>query len=137
MKGDLDRAGIASEDEPGHAVDLHALRTTFGTWLMLHGVSEQARCLLVRHGGRNVTERSYTDLSLVDAWRADAGGRSVLPGDKARRNTMCGSEGYGVAILRVVFWRRWPQSSCASQRSWGLLNNTGRLAYLSVKQEKR
>lgn len=39
FKRDLTAAGIPFEDERGRRVDLHALRTTFGTLLSASGVS--------------------------------------------------------------------------------------------------
>ena len=66
-RGDLQRAQIAVTDDKGRSVDLHALRTTFGTWLA-QTCPEQARRALMRHAPRTVTERSYTDLQLLDLW---------------------------------------------------------------------
>lgn len=66
--GDLQRAGITARDARGRSVDLHALRTTFGTWLADKGVPEHKRRVLLRHADETVTEKSYTDPRLFDLW---------------------------------------------------------------------
>jgi integrase len=63
FKGDLDRAGIPFEDDKGRRVDLHALRTTFGTMLAVSGVSLQSTKALMRHSDVKLTLRVYTDES--------------------------------------------------------------------------
>lgn len=66
--GDLDRAGIARVDDTGHSLDLHALKTTYTSWLAQFGVSDAARTALSRHASRGVTDRHYTDFRLMDLW---------------------------------------------------------------------
>ncbi len=47
---------------------LHALRTTFSSWLADAGVPERKQKALTRHADRDITGRRYTDRSLFDLW---------------------------------------------------------------------
>ena len=58
-RGDLDRAGIVSEDDQGRTLDLHALRKTFVSWLGLYGVDPRAQISLARHAPQGITMRLY------------------------------------------------------------------------------
>jgi len=64
--GDCKRAGIARRDGRGRQVDLHALRTTFGTNLARAGVPPKAAQLLMRHSDIRLTMGVYTDPALFD-----------------------------------------------------------------------
>lgn len=66
--GDLDRAQIAVRDAQGRSVDLHAMRTTYVSWLGLYGVDPRAQIVLARHAPQGVTMRNYQDFSLFDLW---------------------------------------------------------------------
>jgi integrase len=70
---DLQAAGIPYVDEKGERADFHALRTTFGTLLMLAGVPEIVRMKLMRHSDMRLTQQVYTDGSMVPIWDAVAG----------------------------------------------------------------
>jgi integrase len=61
LKRDLARAGIPFVDELGRRADLHALRKTFGTALVLNG--EQPRVVMeaMRHSDLKLTMKLYTD----------------------------------------------------------------------------
>jgi len=61
FKGDLEAAGIPFEDERGRRVDIHALRTTFGTMLSANGVSPRVAMELMRHSDMKLTMKVYTD----------------------------------------------------------------------------
>jgi integrase len=63
FKRDLAAAGIPFEDERGRRVDLHALRTTFGTLLSASGVSPRVAMELMRHSDLKLTMKVYTDVS--------------------------------------------------------------------------
>ncbi|MFC1706240.1 tyrosine-type recombinase/integrase [Planctomycetota bacterium] len=63
---DLRAAGIPKHDARGRVVDLHALRTTFITWLAVSGVHPKAAQLLARHSSIELTMRYYTDESAID-----------------------------------------------------------------------
>jgi integrase len=63
FKRDLAAAGIPFEDERGRRVDLHALRTTFGTLLSASGVSPRVAMELMRHSDLKLTMKVYTDAS--------------------------------------------------------------------------
>ena len=67
--GALERAGIAFADAQGRSVDRHSLRTTFGTWLAIYGVTPDARRILMRHAATTVTDRHYLDVTLLDMWK--------------------------------------------------------------------
>jgi integrase len=61
FKRDLALAGIRFVDELGQRADLHALRKTFGTALVLNG--EQLRVVMeaMRHCDLKLTMKLYTD----------------------------------------------------------------------------
>ena len=61
LRIDLGAAGIAEMDERGRVLDVHALRTTFGTMLSVAGVSPRAAMELMRHSDLKLTMRIYTD----------------------------------------------------------------------------
>ncbi len=63
VRNDLERAKIPLVDEHGRRVDLHALRTTFGTMLAANGVSLQSSKSLMRHSDVKLTLKVYTDES--------------------------------------------------------------------------
>jgi integrase len=63
---DCKRAGIARRDGRGRQVDLHALRTTFGTNLARAGVPPKAAQILMRHSDIRLTMGVYTDPALFD-----------------------------------------------------------------------
>ncbi len=66
--GDLDRAQIFAEDAQGRSLDLHALRTSFISWLGVYGVDPRAQIMLARHSPHGVTLRNYQDFGLFDLW---------------------------------------------------------------------
>jgi len=63
MRRDLSRAGIVYEDEQGRRADLHALRVTFGTNLVLSGAHPRVVQELMRHSDVRLTMKIYTDAS--------------------------------------------------------------------------
>ena len=66
--GDLQRAGIRVEDDRGHTVDLHGLRTAFISWLGFYGVDPRAQSVLARQPPKGVTLRNYQDFNMFDLW---------------------------------------------------------------------
>jgi site-specific recombinase XerD len=72
FRRDLSRAGIVSQDEQGRRVDLHSLRVTFGTNLILSGAHPRVAQELMRHSDIRQTMKLYTDVSKLpvrEAWR--------------------------------------------------------------------
>ncbi len=63
---DCRRAGIAHRDGRQRQVDLHALRTTFGTMLARSGVSMRTAQQLMRHSDIRLTANDYVDPVLLD-----------------------------------------------------------------------
>jgi integrase len=63
---DLQAAGIAKRDEGGRTLDVHALRTTFGTLLGRGGVSLRTTQAAMRHSNPTLTANVYTDQKLLD-----------------------------------------------------------------------
>ena len=61
LRRDLAAAGIPVVDERGRRVDVHALRTTFGTMLSVSGVAPRVAMELMRHSDLKLTMRIYTD----------------------------------------------------------------------------
>ena len=63
---DLAAAGIAKKDDRGRVLDLHALRTTFGTMLSKGGVGPRTAQAAMRHSDIRLTMGVYTDPKLLD-----------------------------------------------------------------------
>jgi hypothetical protein len=63
---DLKAAGIAKRDERGRTLDVHALRTTFGTLLGRGGVSLRSTQAAMRHSDPKRTANVYTEPKLLD-----------------------------------------------------------------------
>ncbi|MDB5297243.1 MAG: hypothetical protein JWO31_3226 [Phycisphaerales bacterium] len=72
---DLVAAGIPKRDDRGRTVDVHAMRTTFGTHLSKGGVSLRTAQAAMRHSRPDLTANVYTDPRLLDV----AGALDVLP----------------------------------------------------------
>ncbi|MFM7150790.1 MAG: tyrosine recombinase XerC, partial [Gemmataceae bacterium] len=72
---DLKAAGIAKRDDRGRTLDVHALRTTFGTLLSKAGVSPRTAQAAMRHSDIKLTMGVYTDPRLLDV----AGAVAALP----------------------------------------------------------
>ena len=72
---DLKLAGIAKRDERGRTLDVHALRTTFGTLLSRGGVPLRTAQAAMRHSDPRLTAHTYTDPKLLDV----AGALAALP----------------------------------------------------------
>jgi integrase len=67
---DLLLAGIPKRDERGRTLDVHALRTTFGTLLSKGGVSPRTAQEAMRHSKIELTMKVYTDPKLLDGGEA-------------------------------------------------------------------
>jgi integrase len=81
---DLRLAGIPKRDDRGRTLDVHALRTTFGTLLSKGGVAPRTAQAAMRHSDIDLTMNVYTDPRLLDV----GGALDVLPslplgGDRA------------------------------------------------------
>ena len=63
---DLAVAGIPKVDTRGRVVDVHALRTTFGTYLSAAGVPLRVAQAAMRHSDPKLTANIYTDPILLD-----------------------------------------------------------------------
>jgi integrase len=63
---DLKLAGIPKRDERGRTLDLHAMRTTFGTLLNKGGVAPRTAQAAMRHSDIRLTMGVYTDPKLLD-----------------------------------------------------------------------
>jgi integrase len=72
---DLRAAGIPKRDERGRTLDVHALRTTFGTLLGKGGAPVRAAQEAMRHSDPKLTATVYTDPKLLDV----LGALEVLP----------------------------------------------------------
>lgn len=65
FNADLARAGIAKRDDEGRTVDVHSLRTTFGTMLARSGVAPRVAMELMRHSRMELTQKVYVDPRLL------------------------------------------------------------------------
>jgi integrase len=72
---DLAVAGIPKIDQRGRSLDVHALRTTFGTLLSTSGVAPRTAQQAMRHSKLDLTMNVYTDPALLDV----AGAVESLP----------------------------------------------------------
>ncbi len=63
---DLSTAGIAKVDDRGRSLDVHALRTTFGTMLSKAGVAPRTAQAAMRHSRIDLTMNVYTDPIALD-----------------------------------------------------------------------
>ena len=72
---DLKMAGIPKIDERGRTLDIHALRTSFGTFLSTGGVPPRTAQAAMRHSSIDLTMNVYTDPALLDV----AGALDELP----------------------------------------------------------
>src|SRR5262249_46198169 len=63
---DLKLAGIPKRDDRGRTLDVHALRTTFGTLLSKGGVPLRTAQAAMRHSDPGLTANVYTDPKLLD-----------------------------------------------------------------------
>jgi integrase len=72
---DLKHAGIPKRDERGRTLDVHALRTTFGTLLSRGGVPLRTAQTAMRHSDPKLTANVYTDPKLLDV----SGALDALP----------------------------------------------------------
>ena len=72
---DLLAAGIDKRDERGRTLDVHALRTSFGTLLSKGGVAPRTAQAAMRHSKIDLTMNVYTDPKLLDV----AGALDSLP----------------------------------------------------------
>jgi integrase len=75
LNRDLALAGIAKADDRGRTLDVHALRTTFGTLLSKGGVAPRTAQAAMRHSDPRLTMNVYTDPRLLDV----KGALDVLP----------------------------------------------------------
>jgi integrase len=65
FNADCRRAGIPKRDAEGRTVDVHSLRTTFGTYLAMSGVTPRIAMELMRHSQIGLTMKVYTDPRLL------------------------------------------------------------------------
>ena len=72
---DCRAAGISKTDSRGRVVDIHALRTTFCTHLVVAGVHPRVAQQAMRHSRMELTNQYYTDPILLDV----AGAVNSLP----------------------------------------------------------
>ena len=79
FNADCRRAGIPKRDERNRTVDIHALRTTFGTWLARSGVAPRTAQALMRHSVIKLTMSVYTDPKLLDTAAVVGSIPSVAP----------------------------------------------------------
>jgi integrase len=96
---DLKAAGIAKRDDRGRTLDVHALRTTFGTLLSRGGVPLRTAQAAMRHSDPSLTANVYTDPKLLDVHGAlDALPRLPLgseQSDNQERLRATGTDTYG------------------------------------------
>jgi integrase len=70
FRRDLIKAEIPPIDNLGRKAVFHSLRHTFGTNLARGGVASRTAMALMRHSDRRLTDKVYTDESLLGTWSA-------------------------------------------------------------------
>ena len=85
---DLKAAKIAKKDDRGRTLDVHALRTTFGTLLSRGGVALRTAQAAMRHSDPSLTANVYTDPKLLDV----SGALDALPSLPLDRKPSADSE---------------------------------------------
>jgi integrase len=95
---DCRRAGIPKRDEEGRTVDIHSLRTTFGTYLAMAGVAPRTAMELMRHSEIGLTMKVYTDPRLLPLAAAIEATSSVVPRVVPKVVPPGGSQGHPVAL---------------------------------------
>lgn len=84
LHADRKRAGIPRLDDRGRALDFHALRVTYVSWLAAGGAHPSVAQALARHSDGRLTQRVYTDLPAAQV-EAVAGLPDLrLPGSASR-----------------------------------------------------
>ncbi len=76
---DLKAASIPKRDERGRTLDVHALRTTFGTLLSKGGVPLRTAQAAMRHSDPSLTANVHTDPKLLDELLDVHGALDALP----------------------------------------------------------
>ncbi len=85
LNRDSKAAGIKKRNERGRVLDVHALRTTFGTLLSKGGVAPRTAQAAMRHSKIDLTMNVYTDPRLLDVRGAlDALPTLALDGPEAQ-----------------------------------------------------
>lgn len=82
---DLATAGIQKVDDRGRSLDVHALRTTFGTMLSQAGVAPRTAQAAMRHSRIDLTMNVYTDPKLLDVSGAVDALPTLTATESARR----------------------------------------------------
>jgi integrase len=91
---DLEAAGIAKRDERGRTLDVHALRTTFGTLLSKGGVAPRTAQAAMRHSDIRLTMGVYTDPKLLDV-RGALDSLPMLPLDAGQSDVAAAARATG------------------------------------------
>ncbi len=92
FKLDLERGGIACEDDQGRTLDRHAMRTTLETWLSAAGVPRDHIDAILRHKPRDVGRKHYLDYRYLDLWaeiRRLPGTEDLAGGEEIRATGTC------------------------------------------------
>ena len=101
LNRDLKLAGISKSDDRGRTIDVHALRTTFGTLLSKGGVAPRTAQAAMRHSDIDLTMNVYTDPRLLDV----QGALDVLPAlplDSGQSTTSRAASSYRDRHLRSM-----------------------------------
>jgi len=132
---DLATAGIAKIDDRKRSLDVHALRTTFGTMLSKAGVAPRTAQAAMRHSRIDLTMNVYTDPIALDI----AGAVESLPSisvmaPRANRLRRTGTENSSSTVAPTVA----PSAGKLGQivSSSGNKATIGRLSGMNSENEK-
>lgn len=105
LNRDLKLAGIAKQDQRGRTLDVHALRTTFGTLLSKGGMAPRTAQAAMRHSDIRLTMGVYTDPKLLDVRGAlDALPPLPLDGPMTDQAKTTGTDPGALAPLLAPTW---------------------------------
>jgi Phage integrase family len=95
LNRDLKAAGIPKRDDRGRVIDVHAMRTTFGTLLSKGGVPLRTAQAAMRHSDPSLTANVYTDPRLLDVGAAlNALPALPLPRRETEASRATGTDGW-------------------------------------------
>jgi hypothetical protein len=107
LRRTLDRglraAGIPKRDDRGRTVDVHAIRTTFGTLLSMTGAAPRTARAAMRHSDIKLTMNVYTDPRLLDVRGAVEKATGSATGEGGGSESAC-TNSVQAGAIRVTCW---------------------------------
>ena len=125
------RTIIDTSDAEGRVLDLHAMRTTFGTRLARAGVAPQLAQRLMRHADYRTTVKHYTVLGLADTAQAVA----MLPDIHADRAQLRATGTLDASPASDGALQSAASGAALGRESGRILSPSDRLARFGIRHE--